>query len=221
MAGESNLKDFLSRPAGWLVGGLGLLVVGAVAFAFSGIGLSHPPTAEEMNGTARLNAEQSVADVLVPIDERFRETWDFHVLDSPDNYTYSANANSVEGVVPDRKLMAYGYLVNDVDNWSGGSVHGVRDIGLELHESALRDSADPDSSDKCRWWDAELRIVRCDYGGPPVSFDPTITAVRRFDEIGTVMIAATSNKASLEYLFGEFEIVPIEEAREKWLVDAR
>jgi len=196
------------------------MVLMAVLSGVTGCSASNVITVPEINADALARAEQSTAAVLVPVDERFRPTWDFHVLDSVDNYTYSANAASWDGALPDRRLLAYGYLVNDVDSWNGGYVLGYVEVMNDLHKSALTDSADPDSSDDCDWLDTDLQIVVCEYQRD--EYPPTYKAVfRRFDEVDTVMTAATTNDASIEYLFGEFDIVPIEDAREEWLVDAR
>lgn len=197
-----------------------LLMAGAGLWCLWGCSVSSVVTVPEINADALENAEQSTAAVLVPLDERFRPTWDFHVLDSPDNYTYSANAASWDDALPDRRLLAYGYLVNDVDFWNGGYVLGYVEVMNDLHRSALADSADPESSDDCDWLDADLQIVICEYERD--EYPRTYKAVfRRFDDVDTVMTAAMTNDASIEYLFGEFEVVPIEEAREKWLVNAR
>ena len=196
------------------------LVLAAVCFGLTGCSISNPQTVVGMNADARENAESSTVDVLVPLDERFRPTWDFHVLDSPNNYTYSSNASVMHEAAPDRRLIAYGYLINDVDSWSGGAVLGSSQVMTQLKKTAIADSADPDSSADCDWLDAELRIVVCEYQRDeyPMTFK---AVVRRFGDLDTVMMAATLNDASIEYLHGEFEMVPIEEAREKWLVDAR
>ncbi len=44
-------------------------------------------------------------------------------------------------------------------------------------------------------------------------------AVRRFDDIDTVIVVETGHYVAIDYLSGEFDIVPFEEAAKRWLAN--
>ncbi len=197
----------------WMV--LGLLAgVLAVGVACSDI----DPDTRPYTKSSRENADLSTASVLVPRDERFRKTWEFFVLDSPNNYTYRSNVSVSYDPDVIRELSTGGSLVNDVETWGKGTARGRAEVSLDLQRAARIDSADPVNASACEVVDAELQIAVCEYAVRDNEPDQRL-AVRRFEGIDTVMVVVFSDDVGLEYVSGEFDIVPFEEAARRWLVN--
>lgn len=179
--------------------------------------ISLDPEERRANSAARKLAELSTADVLVPLDERFRKTWELQVVDSRDNYSYSANAQV--SFHPDKipELSTGGSLVNDMSTWlrEGSRAGYGAEYVEDLQRAALADSRAPIISTACGIGISEPIVVVCEYD---VAGQKAGLAVRRFDDHKTVMVSDFANAASLTLMASEFEIVSFEKAAERWLV---
>lgn len=172
-----------------------------------------------MNEQGRKNANASSSPLLLPIDDRFRKNWEFHVLDSPNNYTFRSNYSIEYDPSVNRSLTTSGYLVNDPDSWSGGQIHGTGILVKSVYQDALGDSRASNETGNCLVEDSELPLFRCRYEvDHPLS--PFTVYVRHFSDSDTIMIMAFDNETALSYISGEFESVPFHDASD-WLVAAR
>jgi len=169
-------------------------------------------------GSAQYLAD-STSPVLVPVDPRFRELWFFFVEDSPDNYTFRSNWQLSPGrsAGPDDVT---GYLVHDLAAWKGGGEHGNAVVEGRLTPrdafiAAISDSAEPSGSARCELAEAKPQVMRCEYEIWE-NEAPFGIFVRRFDSTSTVMAVTDYLPSSLEYIAGEFDDVPLSEAKEKW-----
>lgn len=160
--------------------------------------------------------DRSTADVLVPTDERFLDTWSFDVQDSPDNYTFRSNWSPSFDPDVDPDLIVVGYQVSDPTAWSGGDETGGGQAEREAVVAAVADSTSPGADVPCAMVESSPEIVGCAYdvGGPE---GPMEILVRRFPESSTVVIVITANDAAVDYLSGDFESFPIGQATERWL----
>ena len=193
-----------------------LLRLGLLGALFVVVGCS--AFENEHQSASRENIDLSTADVLVPLDERFRKTFDFAADTSPDNYGFSTNSSV--SFDPDNilELRTLGVLVNDENSWLSGvppGGGGVPESQVDPFRAALEDSAPPLNSSACAIAVAEPEIVVCEYPLASSGFGAAF-AIRRFEDVGTVMIAAGVDAASITLLMGEFEAVPIKEAAERW-----
>jgi len=155
--------------------------------------------------------------VLVPLDERFRDTWEILVVDSPNNYSYSANSQTSFHPEKIPELATGGSQVNDEDTWLREGSRGSygAEYREDLQRAALIDSAAPVNSTACGIGVSEPVVVVCEYAVAGVKLG---LAVRRFDNIDTVMVSGWADSAALALLASEFEIVPFEDAADRWLV---
>lgn len=155
--------------------------------------------------------EASTADVLVPTDERFLDSWSFTVDDSADNYTFRSNWSPSFDPDIDPDLLVVGYQVNDPATWSGGSETGTAEADRAAIVAAVDDSASPGPDGPCTLLDPSIDLVACSYdtGGPD---GPLALTVRRFPETGSVVIVVTDNAAAVDYLSGQFTVEPIDDA---------
>jgi len=182
--------------------------------------VSLDPEAYRMNNQSQRNADRSSADLLVPVDDEFRNTWKFHVLDSPNNYTFFSNFSVRYDSSVDQELMTAGYLVNDSSTWTGGQIHGRGETVKAIYTSALADSWNVAESIECEWVDLALAISRCHYLADH-GLSPFEIYIRHFDDPASALVMADDNDVALRYLSGEFDLVSFEEASERWLVDPR
>lgn len=166
-------------------------------------------------------ADQSSADVLFPLDEKYSTAW-FFEMDSVDNYTFYSNwskTNWVPAYEGDPAVI--GYQVTNEELFTGGFDPANGPSGNIAVRDALRESHDVASSELCMFVDADDEIVRCEVEYLDLQGDRTglELLIRHTGNSGALIVlpGAEGEDYSLEYLQGEFESVPFGEARQKWL----
>lgn len=172
------------------------------------------------SGSNRL-ADQSSADVLVPLDEKYGTVW-FFEMDSVDNFAFFSNW-SEDGWVPSYvgDAVVIGFQVNNEESFTGGfdPANGPsRNIAVR---NALRESHDVASSDLCTFEALPDEIVRCSVEYFDLQGDRTDLEllIRHTARSGTLiaLLEGSGEEHGLQYLQGEYVAVPFEEARERWL----
>lgn len=175
---------------------------------------------QRMNAQSMINVDHSSAPLLVPVDDRYRGSWEFHALDSPNNYTFRSNYSITPDPSVVRESLTIGHQINDQDSWTGGKLHGTDSLKNSLYVEAISDSVDLEATEECEWIDLDLSVGNCAYSLVP-STDLTEILIRRFEELDTVMLVAQIGEAALDFILGEFELVELDDAVERWLGDAR
>ncbi|MCP4964757.1 MAG: hypothetical protein GY926_05935 [bacterium] len=168
---------------------------------------------------SRQLADQSTSDVLVPVDDKFRREWMLLVRDSPNNYTFRSHWSPSFNPDIDRNLTVIGHQVNDPSVWSGGDETGDGLPEKEAVRMAVDDSLSPSPDGPCTIVNSELQLVQCEYDVDHLEGRPLTILVRRFSDVPTVMMAilGITHEAEIDYMSGEFESVPIEDAIDAWL----
>lgn len=161
-------------------------------------------------------AERSTADVLVPTDRRFLDSWTFAVDDSADNYTFRSNWSPSFDPSIDPDLLVVGYQINDPATWSGGSETGAGEADRAAVVAAVTDATTPGPEGPCTAVDPSIDLVACSYdtGGPD---GPLRLTARSFPATGSVVIVITDNEAAADYLSGQFSVTSFGDAAASWM----